>query len=118
MTKLILVLLLSGCANRIYAVNDQINSYKYAADKVDYMKTPTQFYADGGGDCEDFANAKKEILGGELVMLQRLFVQDNKLVTHVVLKVDGFLLDNRTGHIKLASTVKTIPYNPKYNKES
>ncbi len=69
------------------------------------MKTPEQFYADGGGDCEDFANTKKAILGGELVQIPMRFPE-----SHVMLKVDGWLLDNRTNELRPASSLKTYPY--------
>lgn len=105
MRGIILLLLLSGCADKIYQVNKQINAYKYIPDKNDYMKTPEQFYADGGGDCEDFANAKKAILGGELVMVPLKFPE-----SHVMLMVNGYLLDNRTNNLRPASSMKTYPY--------
>lgn len=112
MTKIYLLLLatlLSGCANRIYEVNEEINAYKYIPDSVDYLKTPKQFYADGGGDCEDFANAKKAILGGELVYMPFLIGG----TSHIVLKVDGYLLDSRSNHIMSASWYNTFPFKGK-----
>lgn len=73
-------------------------------------KTPAEFYKDGGGSCVDFARAKQAELGGEIVILPQVFQQDDKLVTHAVLKVDGWLLDSRFNEIRLAALEKTYPY--------
>lgn len=105
MRKLIIILMLSGCADKISDINKQINAYKYIPDAVDYIKTPMQFYADGGGNCKDFANAKKAILGGELVQIPLEYPE-----RHVMLKVNGWLLDNRTNVLRPASTLKTYAY--------
>ena len=86
MKYIVLLLALSGCVSKL--------------DKVDYMKSPAQFYKDGGGDCEDFANAKKAILGGESVQIPISYP-----VGHVMLKVDGWLLDNRTNNLIPASSI-------------
>lgn len=104
--SIVLVLLfISGCTDKLYMVNKEINSYHYIPDKVNYMKTPQEFYKDGGGDCEDFANAKKAILGGELVQMPMTFPE-----SHVMLKVNGWLLDNRNNELRPASTLKAYPY--------
>jgi len=48
------------------AVNTFVNSYPYKADKDlyggDYAATPTEFFKNGGGDCEDYVFAKAAIL--------------------------------------------------------
>lgn len=111
MKILIALILLSGCTNHLYEVNTRINGYKYSFDGR--SKTTEQFYKDGGGSCLDFAKAKQAELGGEIVILPKLFNQDGKYVTHAVLKVDGWLLDSRFNEIRLAALEKTYPYEAK-----
>lgn len=51
----------------INSVNRFVNGFAYKKDRGgDYWKTPTEFFNDGGGDCEDFAIAKG-------VMLKNIF---------------------------------------------
>lgn len=106
----VLLVFLCSCSNSTYAVNKRINRYNYIPSASRHLKTPEEFYADGGGNCKDFANAKKAILGGEIVLLPELYVESGELRSHAVLKVDGFLLDSRFNELRLASSVKTIPY--------
>lgn len=107
---IILSLLSSGCTDRIYEVNKQINSYKYIPSTNKHLKTLDEFYKDGGGNCKDFANAKKTLLGGELVMYPYLYPINGTLRSHVVLKVNGWLLDNRTNNLRPANTIITYLY--------
>lgn len=105
--KLCLILfILSGCTNNLYEVNKRINSYSYMDRNSKTPKTPAQFYADGGGNCLDYANVKKAELGGEIVILPEI-VNGR---THAVLKVDGYILDSKYNEIDLAMLVKTYPY--------
>lgn len=111
----ILALTLSGCAtSRLQDVNSAINRYKYIPDTIDYTKSYGQFIKDGGGDCEDYANAKKHILGGELRLWPNIIKSGDGYSSHVVLVVDGYILDNRTESIKPASLYTTYPYTPAY----
>lgn len=108
----IIFILITGCTtNKMYSVNYKVNSYKYSFDGSAGHKTPAEFYKDGGGSCLDFARAKQVELGGEIVLWPDLFRQDGKLVSHAVLKVNGYILDSRTDKIVDASAVKTLPYN-------
>ncbi len=107
---LITALLLSACTNNLYEVNKRVNGYKYSFNGKSGTKTPTEFYKDGGGSCVDFARAKQAELGGEIVILSKILIQDDKPVSHAVLKVDGWLLDSRFNEIKLAALEKTYPY--------
>ena len=101
------LVLLTGCATDIQAVNTKVNAYKYQPEPAgqDVWKSPAQFYADGGGDCEDSAIAKMSLLPDH----------DTKLVVgvlksgqaHAVLLVDGvYVLDNRFNAIRHWSSYK------------
>lgn len=35
----------------------KVSAMKYIKEEVNYWKSPIEFYADGGGDCEDFSAA-------------------------------------------------------------
>ena len=60
---IVMAISLSACTTqKLYAVNDDINSYQYISDTVNHLSELTEFYENGGGDCEDFANAKYEVL--------------------------------------------------------
>lgn len=42
---------------------ESMDNYRYMKDtSIDYWKTPAEFEADGGGDCEDFAIWQREAL--------------------------------------------------------
>lgn len=117
MKKLFILLLLTSCSstNELYRMNKQINSYKYIPDKENYMKTPTQFYTDGGGDCEDFANAKYE-------MLEKMGYKDINFVwdipnKHMMVEGAGYVLDNRTDAITPSFMVKGIRLDYKNAQE-
>lgn len=67
---------------RAQAVNNLVNSYPYIEDDLnwgqgDYWVTPDEFFARGGGDCEDFAIAK-------YVLLRDLGVPEDHLRVTVV----------------------------------
>lgn len=48
---------------QLLAVNKRINQhYEYITETGDYWKSPKEFEADGGGDCEDFAIFKYQVL--------------------------------------------------------
>lgn len=87
----------------IEAVNAYVNGFRYIPDienygVSDYWATPAEFIQHGGGDCEDFAIMKYEIikydgLGRDLYFL---LVYDTRSVAyHLVLVVDGKVLDNQ-----------------------
>ncbi len=55
-----------GLSSKVVAVNEYVNNFRYIEDKdnfgkSDYWATPTEFFA-RGGDCEDFAVEKYDIL--------------------------------------------------------
>lgn len=110
MKVLIALILLSGCTNHLYEVNKRINGYNYSFNGKSGTKTPAEFYKDGGGSCVDFARAKQAELGGEIVTVIPVYKEGDKYVNHVVLKVDGWLLDSRFNEIRLAALEKTYPY--------
>lgn len=110
MRIILILLILTSCTNHLQEVNNHVNSYKYMFNGHTGRKTPEQFYKDGGGSCIDFARTKQAELGGEIVILPELFIQNNQLVTHAVLKVDGWLLDSRFNGLQLAAFQKTYPY--------
>lgn len=89
--------------HKIMKVNKEVNQYEYIGEvDTDYWKTPEEFYADGGGDCEDFALVKYERLKDEHIvhLLMLLFEKDGEKRGHAVLLVDGkYILDNGTDNI-------------------
>ena len=110
MKYLIIIALLTGCADKIHAVNKRVNSYQYTPDKVSYMKTPEEFIKDGGGDCEDFANMKYQALLAEGFTGMK-FVLPVKGEQHAMLEVDGLILDNMNDKLNRASSVKGYRVN-------
>lgn len=105
-----LLIILSGCASDLRGVNEKVNSYQYTPDTVNYMKTPAEFYTDGGGDCEDFANAKYwELKKAGYENLQFVLIPGKP--DHVVLQVGNYILDNQTNEIELAMFVKGYRLN-------
>lgn len=96
-------------------VNAMVNAYDYIDDKTnwgreDYWATPKDFFARGGGDCEDFAIVKYAWLRSLGVPEDRMrlaVVQDvAKNTPHTVLvldaRADALILDNQEGDIKTA----------------
>lgn len=80
-------------------VNEYINSFEYQGEDDDTWKSPVQFYADGGGDCEDFAIAKYYALQNAydvgILVMRRPFS-----AAHAVLLVNRqWILDNQTDDI-------------------
>ena len=101
MTRLLIVLMLflSGCSmdvpSDVAQANDSVNRYRYMSEKDDIWKTPEQFYGDGGGDCEDFAIAKCELLRNNHDVQLLIAVNTSSGIAHAVLMVDEkFILDN------------------------
>lgn len=109
----ILLLLLTGCTDKLYSMNKRINhQYKYIPDVPghDFMKEPAEFEADGGGDCEDFANFKRSAaleLGYKPSQIK--FVHTLKEETtgqaHAVLMVDGYILNNMNDKLDSLSSM-------------
>lgn len=70
----------------IARVNSFVNDFTYTSDKAQYGKsefwaTSEEFFKNGGGDCEDFAIAKKDLL-------KKLGVNNTKMQ---ILTVEGVL---------------------------
>lgn len=114
MKYLFLIFLLSGCAPSLQDVNNKVNSYKYIpeAKGQDIWKSPEQFYADGGGDCEDAAVAKMALLPDYESYVVVGYLPDGQ--AHAVLLVGGeYVLDNRYNKIRHWSSYKqtfTVKY--------
>ncbi|KTD03063.1 transglutaminase-like cysteine peptidase [Legionella feeleii] len=104
--------------NKLKAVNDFFNQFTFEQDEsyqgtTDYWKTPDEFIADGGGDCEDFSIAKYFTLLALGVPIQTLRITYVKSVefnrAHMVLAyyakpdLEPLILDNLTGKILPAS---------------
>ncbi len=93
-----LVILLSGCTDHLYAVNKRVNSYKYIPPEHNgKLRTPEEFYRDGGGNCKDFANVKyQELLkaGYKNMSFITILQTETEEEGHMVLEVDGWVLDN------------------------
>lgn len=96
----------------IEEVNKYVNSVKYVSDNVDTWKAPLDFFKNGG-DCEDYAIAKYE-------MIQKLGINENKLkiaivldkkkrLYHAILLVDNgtttMVLDNQNSEIESLDSV-------------
>lgn len=66
-----------------------VSAMKYIDDPSGYLKSPQEFFADGGGDCEDFAAAMVYLLGetSYAVLIQ---VGSEK---HTIVQYDAKLLD-------------------------
>ena len=62
------------------------NKIKYFPEKIDNIKSPHKFLADGGGDCDDFVEFSHYILTRKGYVCNRLYLksEDNKN-NHVVL---------------------------------
>lgn len=81
MRYLILLIALSGCADKLMQINRQVNA---------------EPYIEGVHDCRNFAEEKyQELIKNGYVSKQMSFViTDYKNKPHVVLKVEGVILDN------------------------
>jgi len=113
----------------ISAVNNYVNQYRYIEDQVnygqsDYWATPAEFFARGGGDCEDFAIAKYAMLrslGVPENHMRLAIVQDKiKNIPHAVLIVytdnGSLLLDNQIKDARQTASVDR--YKPIYSINS
>lgn len=115
---LFVILFLSGCSVSpphteevlLQKINFQANSFVYITDQVnyghsDYWATPEEFLAHKGGDCEDFALYKKYLINSAKISVEHIntigvyAVNCKKDCYHVVLEVDGWILDNRFDQI-------------------
>jgi len=101
-------------------INESVNEFRFIDDesgwgKSDYWQTPQEFFAAGGGDCEDFAIAKYawlKSLGLQEENMRIAIVRDKFLQSmHTLLlvnvegkslildnqekKTEGFILDSR-----------------------
>jgi len=56
------LLVVNGLTTITKLHNYSKNNFKYIAEKGDKWKTPVEFMADGGGDCEDWARWYVDIL--------------------------------------------------------
>jgi predicted transglutaminase-like cysteine proteinase len=94
------LLLLSACSPSLQSVNNKVNAYRYIpeAKGLDEWKSPAQFYADGGGDCDDFAIVKMALLPDHETYIVIGYLPDG--TPHAVLLVDGIYVltnDFKTG---------------------
>ena len=77
-------------------INNMVNQYTYIDEPVDYWKTPREFYADGGGDCEDYTIAKFYLLK-DSYDVSILGLRGPGAGLHAVLLVnEKYVLDNMT----------------------
>lgn len=84
----------------VYDVNEYVNSFKYISEKEDYWKSPEEFYADGGGDCEDFSIAKYHLLKDKYDVVLLLGVVKSSGIYHAVLMVDNkWILENGRNYV-------------------
>tara|TARA_Y100001001_G_C8001835_1_gene306561 strand:+ start:211 stop:1170 length:960 start_codon:yes stop_codon:yes gene_type:complete len=111
---------------RIARVNDYVNGFRYIEDQYnygvsDYWATPSEFFRNRAGDCEDFALAKYEALSmlGIPKDQMRLAIVHDKIrdIPHAVLIVyldeGSLVLDNQ---IKVAmDSSKINRYKPIYS---
>jgi len=89
MIALFTVLLLSGCASNLQL--EHYKAYKnhtYVSDEAQYSKLDA-WKPSLKGDCEDYALYMRERVGGNL-----LHVRTQKGEVHMVLDVDGQIVDN------------------------
>ena len=76
-------------------INSKVNQYAYIGEEVDTWKTPEDFYADGGGDCEDFAIAKYVLVDSKYTREIMVVWDVPREKYHAVLLVQGYwILDN------------------------
>jgi hypothetical protein len=69
----------------------KVSAQKYIADPEHYWKSPKEFFADGGGDCEDFASALVYLLGTNASSIRISMVFSK--TTHRIVKYDGMFLE-------------------------
>lgn len=111
---------------RIRRVNDYVNAVRYVEDQYnygmsDYWASPSEFFRNRAGDCEDFALAKYKalaLLGIPRDQMRLAIVQDKiRNIPHAVLIVytdeGSLVLDNQ---IKVAMDSNKIDrYKPIYS---
>lgn len=111
----------SAADNVVTETNNFINAnFKYIEDKTlygksDYWATPTEFLANKGGDCEDFAIAKYATLaknGVDKKNMRLLLVKQSDGQHHAILEVkhEGkiYFLDNKTNNTTSNESYHTI----------
>jgi hypothetical protein len=103
MIWLILVLVLSSCT---FPINTQgyveegrglsleeawmqTAQYSYIWEEINYWKSPLEFEADGGGDCEDFAVYMMYLLGPESMMV----IAEGRSVYHAYIWYNGKIME-------------------------
>lgn len=77
------------------------DTYKYIAEKGDHWKTPVEFIADGGGDCEDWARWYVDIL------VRIIKVGKARFIIH-----SGYN-KKRWGDKKMCHAITVLPYSSK-----
>lgn len=82
------------------------------SDDKDYWKSPTEFYADGGGDCEDFAIALVYLLGIDAEML---FVRTTTKAFHAIVHYKDMWIEPQEYEVyykdvKFSAIVGRYPY--------
>lgn len=113
-------------AETIQKVNSYANRVRYVEDndnynKSDYWATPSEFFARGAGDCEDYALAKfkaLELLGFSKSNMRLAVVHDKvKNIPHAILvvytKEGAYILDNQTKVAMKADKINR--YRPIYS---
>lgn len=67
----------------------KVAAMRYIHEDGDYWKSPEEFFADGGGDCEDFAAALIYLLGPDAKMA---IIQDGS-GSHAIVIYDGTYIE-------------------------
>lgn len=116
--SIVMLASVTGCETyKISKVNQHVNeTYAYIEDERDYVKPLSQFIVDGGGDCEDFANAKYQLLNEKGVADERMrfvLIQEEEQTKrpHLVLRVDNYILDNMKRGLQPAESYKGTDYS-------
>lgn len=114
-TAVLLLALLTGCAGDLRDMNKTVNAHKYIPDNgVLHLKTPEEFYKDGGGVCHDFVNAKIKAAQelGYKPENMRLILQASPdfgkvphARGHMILQIGKYALDSQHDDIDLAALV-------------
>jgi predicted transglutaminase-like cysteine proteinase len=127
-------------------INKKINGVKYEPDETnsgtkDTWYTPKEFYENGSGDCEDFAIAKYfqlKSMGydpedmrishvnltrnkgeqGTLLTDNTASGEGNESEAHMVLVVNGMVLDNMTSDIKSLDERKDLAMVYQFNEDN